>query len=515
MAGLLLIGLRLGPHPISSEAKANQEGETGNNGETVQKRARPTWSPSRPALADEGADTFRGAANSDTRRLGGADKVEETIGKSGGASPSRGSAAAPVALQCADTQGGIIGPIRVAHTPWGEADEAFCHDDAVVYWDSPDVDSLGVDGCWWGPGLLVPWDGSWCLNERLWVGAEYLLWWTQGIDVPPLVTTSPSGADPDEAGVIGEPGTVVLFGGERIGYGAQSGGKFTLGYWLTPCESVGLEAGYLFLGKASTGFRAASPDTPILARPYFDFGSGTEDALLVAHPDFLSGSVAIDGTVDLQAAEVLLRKALFERCCERLDFLIGYRFGWLEDAVSVRQFSRWTEAQGIIPVGTTKDIVDLFATSNQFHGGQLGFAYHERVGRWSLEVLAKLAMGNTRSQVRIDGRTFTSIPGAGSGEFLGGLLAQETNIGTYKDDWFSIMPEVGVTLGFNITCRLRATFGYTFVYWSKVSRAGDQIDRDLSQLPPEPSTGAGRPAFAMRTDDFWAQSMNFGLQYDF
>lgn len=353
------------------------------------------------------------------------------------------------------------------------------------------------------------------LGDRLWAQSECLLWWTQGFDVPSLVTTSPDGTAPDEAGVIGEPDTVVLFGGDMIEHGPQSGGRFTLGYWLTPCRDLSFEANYLFLGKASTGFRTASAETPIIARPYLDFGNGTEDALLVAHPEFLAGSVAIDATSELQAAEVLLRKAIFERCCYRLDFLVGYRYGWLADGLSVRQFSRWTEAQGIIPADTTKDIVDLFDTSNQFHGGQLGFAYEERIGRWTLELLAKLAMGNTRSKVRIEGTTVSAVPGSGSGGFLGGLLAQETNIGTYESDSFSLIPEVGVTVGWNITCRLRATFGYTFVYWSRVSRAGDQIDRDLSQLPPEPPTGAGHPVLAMQMDDFWAQGMNFGLQYDF
>jgi hypothetical protein len=143
-ARLLLIGLLLvlGPRPMCSEGKANQEGETGNSGETAQKRARLTWSPSRPALADEGADTYRGAASSDSRGVGGADKPEQTTGENGAASPSRGTRSTPVSLDCPRTQSEIVGPIQVTNTPWGEADEAFCHDDSVVYSDSPDVDSL-------------------------------------------------------------------------------------------------------------------------------------------------------------------------------------------------------------------------------------------------------------------------------------------------------------------------------------------------------------------------------------
>ena len=143
-ARLLLIGLllALGPRLICSEGKANQEGETGNSGETVQKRTPPTWSPSRPALADEWADACRGAANRDTRRLGGADRAEQTTGENGAASPSRGKTSTSGILHYAENQVDIVGSLRVVNTPWREGDEAFRNDDSVAYSDSPDVTSL-------------------------------------------------------------------------------------------------------------------------------------------------------------------------------------------------------------------------------------------------------------------------------------------------------------------------------------------------------------------------------------
>jgi hypothetical protein len=107
------------------------------------------------------------------------------------------------------------------------------------------------------------------------------------------------------------------------------------------------------------------------------------------------------------------------------------------------------------------------------------------------------------------------LPDGRSATFEGGLLAQETNIGTFQQDRFSVVPEVGVTLGCNLTRQLRATVGYTFVYWNNVLRSGDQIDRSLSQLPPEPPTGDHRPSVPMNVTDFWAQGMTFGLDYCF
>lgn len=79
------------------------------------------------------------------------------------------------------------------------------------------------------------------------------------------------------------------------------------------------------------------------------------------------------------------------------------------------------------------------------------------------------------------------------------------------------MPELGITLGYDFTCRLRATFGYTFLYWSKVARPGEQIDTELnpSQFPPGTLVGAPHPQFVFHTSDFWAQGLNFGLEYRF
>src|SRR6476659_9640207 len=52
--------------------------------------------------------------------------------------------------------------------------------------------------------------------DRLWGGAEYLLWWVEGQRIPALVTTSPPGTPLAQAGVLGLPGTSALFGHSRM-----------------------------------------------------------------------------------------------------------------------------------------------------------------------------------------------------------------------------------------------------------------------------------------------------------
>ncbi len=74
-----------------------------------------------------------------------------------------------------------------------------------------------------------------------------------------------------------------------------------------------------------------------------------------------------------------------------------------------------------------------------------------------------------------------------------------------------------MTLGYRLAKRLWARCGYSFIFWSKVARAGDQIDPTVNPnlLPPEavPFTGPDRPAFAFRDTSFWAQGVNLGLDY--
>jgi len=353
------------------------------------------------------------------------------------------------------------------------------------------------------------------LHDRLWVRSEYLLWWTQGSALPPLVTTSPAGTDPSVAGVLGQSGTSTLLGSRLVNTNANSGWRVALGYWFDDCQCVGIEAGYLGFGRETTRFSASSTAVPIIARPFYDTQSSVQSAMLAAHPDFLEGSVSCNVASRLQAVDVLLRRNVFQRDSDRMDFLFGWRFARLDENLRIDQFSEWTQSQGPIVVGTTKSLYDSFQARNQFNGAELGVVYREHVGRWSLETVMKLGLGCTHSRMDIDGMTTTTVPGGGTTSFAGDLLAQETNIGRYTQDQFAVVPELGVTLGYDLTCQLRATFGYTFLYWSQVARPASQLDTNASQLPPETPTGSHQPAFDFVMSDYWAQGMNFGLEYRF
>jgi hypothetical protein len=321
--------------------------------------------------------------------------------------------------------------------------------------------------------------------------------------------------------VLGLPSTSILFGDTRVNGNIRSGGRFTLGYWIDSIRHLGIEANYLFIGRDTDRYGAASDGDPILARPFFDIETGTEVAHLVAFDPTRQGSIDITATNGFQSAELALRRALFVQQdsivdgCDlherRLDLLLGYRFSMLDDGLRVDEYY-----QTIGP--TTFELLDVFDTTNTFHGAEVGISNRLRWRRLSLDLLLKLALGNSRSKVFIDGSTTTTVGGGAATTNPGGLLALTTNMETYIHSDFAVIPELGIKLGYNITQRLRATFGYTLIYWSRVARPGDQVDLDLnpSYFPNAgPPTGAARPRFALVTTDFWAQGMDFGLECRF
>lgn len=355
---------------------------------------------------------------------------------------------------------------------------------------------------------------------RTWVGAEYLLWWTKGSSVPPLITASPPGTPQALAGVLGAPGTTVLFGGRDLNTDLRSGGRFTLGRWLNDERTWGVEGNFFLLETATTTFSAGSTGTPILGRPFFNAATGAQDAELVAFPGVLAGTAAVVAPSNVfLGGEALVRRNL---CCTgcgcrgaRLDALAGYRYLQLNESVNIYENLLTTSGTGVVAQGTRINVADRFAVRNQFHGGELGGQATIRRDAWSLGLLAKFALGSTHQSASINGNTRVTVPGLPTVTNAGGLLAQGSNIGHFTQNVYAWVPEFGATVGRQLTPRLRATVGYTFLYWSDVPRPGNQIDVAVNptQIPPGTLTGAARPAFGFQTSDFWAQGVNLGLDF--
>ncbi|MDI9446783.1 MAG: BBP7 family outer membrane beta-barrel protein [Planctomycetota bacterium] len=395
--------------------------------------------------------------------------------------------------------------------------------------------SCGIGGgpctaCDGGPAFGVGCTGAFgCVGvcDRLWFRGDFLMWWTPSADLPPLVTASPANTPQAQAGVLGQPGTSVLFGGEDQDLGVRPGARFTLGYSPFPDLASGVEATYFFLSEKTSDFNAASGSNPILARPFFNVETSLQDSLLVAFPNLATNAhVDVALSNELQSFELLSRDAIFQQHGRRVDLLLGYRYSRFAETLAIGQQFTVGPASPVFEEGTIVGASDLFDASNEFHGFELGFSGQAQWRRWSLEGVAKVALGGMRSRVVIGGETVATLPGQPAVTTEGALLALPTNIGSYSQSSFTAIPEMGLTLSYALTCRLKATFGYSLLYLSQVARPGDQIDAGQAagsthinlkptQLSGGDLTGVPAPQHRFITTDFWAQGLSFGLDYRF
>ncbi len=443
-------------------------------------------------------------------------------------------------------------------------------------------DGLNFGGCpTCGDGLCRQRGSGGCGSGArgvMYVHGEYLLWWLEGMDTPALVTRF-SAINPNGGAAIGP--FTTIFGRNRTLEDERSGGRITFGLWLDDYGQWGLEGEYLALEDLEKTFVAGVRDGSapavgsFIGRPFFNTGvigavlpGGRGPAVEDVDTSALDGTVTIDLRSEFQSAGIRLRHNLccregcstgcgdgvgcgggvgcgsgvgyggacpigpLNRLCTLLrkgtrhtDVLYGFRWTNLDESIRIVE-----DLQDLTAPVSQLDVIDSFATENEFMGGEIGYETDWRYRRWSLGFLTKVAIGNTRQRVDINGSTVINDVAANPPDNIGGLLAQRYvltdgtvvgNIGTYERDEFSMIPEIGLTAGYNLTPRLKLTAGYTLLYWSNIVRPGDQIDLDVNAnlLPrdggPDVDTvvAGDHPRFEFRQTDLWASGVNFGAEY--
>jgi hypothetical protein len=431
------------------------------------------------------------------------------------------------------------------------------------------------------PGLLAPCFGAGCrptgcgpgARGAFYVHGEYLMWWFDGMHTPPLVVAGEvvEGGVPDFAGDDSLIADELLFGGSEILDDVRHGARITLGWFLDPCGINAIEGDYLTFGNTSTGFFVegdpivpnamglVDPGQRGIGRPFFRVPQGTfdddNDPMTPEVPESVNafedvvftnigGSVAVDISSRYETAGLRWRHNICcvescpppscgdccgtvgcgsgcsGGCCQRpgfgtrrIDMTLGVRYANLEERLLITE-----ELEDIM--GNQFLVSDSFGTDNDFYGGEIGFDWEWEYRRWKVDLLSRLAIGNVRQRVVVDGSTVIIPSGGAAQEFQGGLLALNSNIGSQERDRLAVMPELGVSLGYQLTCRLSFTVGYSFTYWSSVVRPGDQIDLDVNPalIPIDTGTSptAGpmdRPRALFEQTDFFAHGLNLGLEY--
>ena len=264
---------------------------------------------------------------------------------------------------------------------------------------------------------------------------------------------------------------------------------------------------YLGFGANDQSTNFNSTTTPVLAIPFTNVVNSTQAALPIFYPGEFTGTFGVQTVSRFDTLEALLRRNVYQNGCTGMDFLVGYRYARLTDTVTLN--GTITAVPANIAVGTFTGM-DSFDTNNSFNGVEFGFNSQVRKMAWTLDTLMKLSLGDTRSQTTIGGTESTNGVVAQHG-----FLTLPSINGVYTSNQFSIMPELGVTLGDDFTSRLRGTLGYSFIYWSQVLRAGEQINTNINTAQTAANAANSQPKFPNATNDYWAQGLNIGLDYAF
>lgn len=403
----------------------------------------------------------------------------------------------------------------------------------------------GNDGC--KPMAQAVWGGGAINNgePRFTLGFESLFWWITDDKSPALVNSAPVGT-PLAATAF----TSVLVGGSNNPFAADGfvGMRLRATYWFSDDHLWGVDGSAFLLPEQQDNIYLQSTGTPVqIGRPFVDFAptiivpgpvvNGVPTTRVVANPNFggpaseiiagteggrtAVGDVSIMHRTSLWGFDANLRRNLWLGDMMTSDVFFGYRQLGLDESLTIteRVLTTQNQAGGVPIAGTVSTIRDQFSVTSRFYGGQIGLDNQFRFGDFSIGIRGSIALGCTQQTLDITGSRTTVVPPNTTVVTQGGLLAlQGTNIGGRSRNMFSVVPEVGLTVGYDLYDWLRVSAGYNFLYWNNVVRAGEQVDPrvNVNFLPDaDPrlrNTGQRVPAQLFPNSDFFAHGVTFGLE---
>ncbi|TWT72875.1 BBP7 family outer membrane beta-barrel protein [Allorhodopirellula solitaria] len=379
-----------------------------------------------------------------------------------------------------------------------------CNSCDGYYGDCNSCDGLGCGSCD-HCGLS---NASLSLDPGQWFGSlELLLLFREGDSIPALVTTSPPGTEGDVAGQL--PGATILAGGEQAFKDLTAGGRLTLGTWLDDCRDRSLvfrgwtatEADYSY--SARQGINSGS----ILAVPTTNAGS--PDSLLVAFPDSAEnfgrfGSVNLQASSNVYGGDISVRQFLTGGLGTTFDVLYGYQYMHLDEDLQFSTTSTKTQDPFPAQIGNTLSTSDRFEATNNFHGGQFGFAGNYREGCWSFDWLGKIGFGQIKRQAERRGSSVITTDTPPPAVNDTGLLVGDANSGSYSSSTFGWVPEFDVSVGWHKYPRFDVTFGYNIIAMTDAVRLSGIMD---------PNNTLDTPRTGAKSGTFMMQGMHFGIRH--
>jgi hypothetical protein len=419
---------------------------------------------------------------------------------------------------------------------------------------------------------------------NVWFGVDYLAWYAKRARfIHPLVTTSIDA----QGGVLGESTTSILFQG-KSGNEFFSGGRVFGGMFFAGDNRFGAQFSAFVLGDGTDSFTAESQGSgvPLLARPYVDQNTEANATAVIGSPIIGPGKISVDSETQTWGASTdwvlnVYRGSPQAPWAYNLNLFAGFGVVSVRDSISIanstdyydniavpflgRTFSAgqsvsFTSRQifgsgtNAIFLNTTTDsdsllrtgIVDRYRTSNQFYGGEMGFASHLRVGKWSLGLNAKLGLGVVHSSVEVQGYStlfqlanqtiiaqrveqtgialqtvVTQTQQVSQQTSVGGLYATRDRIGRQSHTTFAYAPEGLLNLSYQLSPTVTASLGYSFLYVSKVVRANNVMNQvvDPALVPTNAAYGSPLqstpPAPLFPYSSYWVQGFNAGLSIQY
>lgn len=391
------------------------------------------------------------------------------------------------------------------------------------------------------PTIIYSDSGSYAPSQtRFWASADYLLWWFKRDDNGQPLITQGDPADGIFAGALGQPGTTILASQSSFDQGVSQGLRLEAGVMLN--DRLGIAVSGFFLEKQTNylSFASDAAGTTILAVPFFDLNTIGPAPFThqISGGGIVEGAAALSYSTELWGLESNAVIDVGATESRNVKLLVGFRYVDLIDNYTYQDRTSLTPAGagqglalnflgiGTVPAGNSVGAIDNFRTRNQFYGGQVGLQGEWERGRFVLGATGKLALGVTHQALEVQGSSFQVVNATGAIAAVapGGVLAVPTNIGIQSDNHFAVVPEINLKVGYRLTDALTASVGYNFMYWSSVVRPFKNVPTSSNTflIPTDGAfgdvgggNGGPGPAALFERSSFWAQGINFGLEYKY
>lgn len=369
-------------------------------------------------------------------------------------------------------------------------------------------------------GLASPAAGCACLApavdepapDRVWLAGDYMLRWLKPVCLTRPVLTVGNPAD-QVPGAIGQPGTKLIIGDHKFEFDGVSGGRVTLGVWLSSEPLLAFEASGFLLPRATARLEFHSSNGSPASYLAFQTPTNAQDAVPFSVPGSVDGRMTASGSSELWGAEANVTCGFTApgRNAElRATLLAGFRYLDLHDEVRVADY--------LNPVGSPSAVAfgeDEFTTRNQFYGSQVGCKLGVQWEKFAVEYVTKMAVGITHQVTIVNGSPLIVASPADPTLLPGPFLALPSNIGRLSSNRVTLVPELALRCRWQMTDHVALRLGYELLYWNKILCPGDQMDphANLTQIPGRgPVVGDLVPARMIQHTDFFAQGLDAGIE---